>query len=89
MKNLQTFDEFLNESLGKIVDYSNSKNIIIAGRKTNFFRDMEDRYIHTVNGDETYYFNNGEHFATLFDDDRFPEVKHDGTLDSYAWRKKK
>jgi hypothetical protein len=74
----------LNEKLGPIVDYSNSRNIIISGRKSNFFRDMEDRYAHAIVGDKIYYLDKGEHFSTLFNDDSFPEVKHDGTLNSYG-----
>lgn len=88
MKNLQTYEEFLNESLGKIVDFSKSKNIILVGKKTNLLSDMSDRYIHTIQGDETYYFSKGEHFATLFDDDSFAEIRHDGTLNDKGWRKK-
>lgn len=91
MKNLQTFDEFLTEafSIKDTVDYSNSKNIIIVGRKTNLLDDMRERYIHTVNGNETYFFSKGKHFATLFDDPRFPEIiKHDGSLTDKGWIKK-
>lgn len=50
---------------------------------------MRERYIHTVNGNETYFFSKGKHFATLFDDPRFPEIiKHDGSLTDKGWIKK-
>lgn len=90
MKNLKSYKEFLNETFGikDTIDYSNSKNIILVGRKTNLLDNMYDRYIHTVNGGETYFFSKGKHFATLYDDQRFPEIRHDGSLDDKGWIKK-
>lgn len=87
MKNIKSLEEFILESSNKIVDYSNSKNKILVGRKTNLLKDMAEKYQTEVSGDETYYFDKGEHFATLFEDPRFPEIRHDGTLDTYGWRK--
>jgi hypothetical protein len=76
---------------GSIVDYSNSKNKILVGLKSNLLRDMLDRYDYEEDGDSVYFFDNkGNHFATLFDrGTRYQELKHNGTLSEYGWIKEK
>ena len=50
---------------------------------------MLDRYDYLSRGEEIYFFNNGKHFATLFDKGtKHQELKHDGTIDDYGWQKK-
>ncbi len=70
-----------------IIDYYKSRNIISVGMKTNLLSNMKSRYDFKVNGDEIYFFDKGFHFATLFKEGSFYELKHDGTLDQYGWRK--
>jgi hypothetical protein len=78
-----------NESVNKIVDYSNSRNKILVGLKTNLLKDMLDRYDYEEDGDSVYFFDNkGNHFATLFDKGtRYQELKHNGTVSEYGWIK--
>lgn len=81
-------DEKKNESSNKIIDYSNSKNKILVGLKTNLLKDMLDRYEHEEDGDSIHFFNKGNHFATLFDrGTRYQELKHNGTVNAYGWIK--
>jgi len=78
-----------NESTNKIIDYSNSKNKILVGLKTNLLKDMLDRYTHDEDGDSVHFFDKkGNHFATLFDrGTRYQELKHNGTVSEYGWIK--
>lgn len=81
-------DEKKNESSNKIIDYSNSKNKILVGLKTNLLRNMLDRYEHEEDDDSVYFFNKGNHFATLFDrGTRYQVIQHDGKLNDYGWIK--
>lgn len=82
-----TILEFLNKESNNINDYYNTRNKILVGLKTNLMRRMKEIYDFEVNGDETYFFDNGFHFATLYKEGRFYELKHDGTLDDYGYRK--
>jgi len=82
-----TIREFLNENKNNIKDYYNSKNIILVGKKTNLLSDMKERYEYDINGDEIYFFDDGYHFGTLYKEGRFLELKHDGSLNEYGWRK--
>jgi len=89
-KHIDSFKYFLlkeNKESNDIIDYYKSKNIILLGMKTNLLPDMKRRYDFEVNGDEIYFFDKGFHFGTLFKEGRFYELKHDGTLDEYGWRK--
>ena len=74
--------ESLDEAM-KEIDYSNSKNKIIAGLKTNIIYDMKDRYDYKEDGDKILFFDKkGHHFATLFDaGTRYQMIQHDGSLD--------
>jgi len=73
----------------KINDYSNSKNRILVGLKTNLLKDMKERYKHEKAKEEIYFFDNyGNHFATLFDEGtRYQVLRHNGTLNGYGWIK--
>ena len=89
-KHIDSFKYFLlkeNKESNDIIDYYNSKNIILVGMETNLLPDMKRRYDFEVNGDEIYFFDKGFHFGTLFKEGRFYELRHDGTLDEYGWRK--
>lgn len=80
------FKDILTEA--KIIDYSKASPRIIVGRKTNLIRDMQDRYVFKEDGDNIHFFNNGKHFATLFDKGTpYQLIKHDGSLDEYGWIK--
>jgi len=50
------FESFLNENNKKIVDYSDSKNKIIVGLKTNLLSDMLDRYESQEDGNNIHFF---------------------------------
>lgn len=73
--------------IGKF-DYYYSDKIILVGTKTNLLRDMQERYQTETFGDETYYYDNGYHFATLYKEGKFLELRHDGSLDENGRRKK-
>ena len=81
---LKEFDESYQK-----LDYSNSKNVIIVGLKTNLLRNMKDRYDYQEDGNDIHFFDdNGFHFGTLFDaGTRYQQLRHDGKLDDYGWRK--
>lgn len=88
-KHIDRFKDFLlkeNKESNDIIDYYNSKNIILVGIKTNFLPDMKRRYDFVVNGDEIYFFDKEFHFGTLYKEGGFYELKHDGTLDEYGCR---
>jgi hypothetical protein len=78
----------LNEEKQKI-DYSDSKNKIIVGLKTNLLSDMKDRYKYDEVDDKIHFFNDkGEHFGTLFDKgSRYQELRHNGKLNDKGWLK--
>ena len=78
----------LKEMSNGIKDYSNSKNKILVGTKSNLLNDMKKRYDFEIDGDETYFFDKGFHFATLYQAGRFYELQHDGTLDDKGYRMK-
>lgn len=87
----ESFSEFVNESISlkDVKDFSNVKTKILVGLKSNLLRNMLDRYDYLSRGEEIYFFNNGKHFATLFDKGtKHQELKHDGTIDDYGWQKK-
>jgi hypothetical protein len=87
----ESFDQFLNESfsLKDVKDFSESKDKILVGLKTNLLRDMLDRYESMSRGEEIHFFNKGKHFGTLFDKGtRYQELRHDGSLDDKGWLKK-
>jgi hypothetical protein len=88
MKNLPTYEEFLNESSIKLNDWSNSKNKILVGLKTNLLSDLKHRYGFSEDSDMIHFFNKkGYHFATLFDvGTRYQELRHDGKLNDKGWR---
>jgi len=73
--------------IGKF-DYYYSGKVILVGTKTNLLRDMQERYQTETFGDETYYYDNGYHFATLYKQGKFLELRHDGSLDQNGRRKK-
>lgn|SRR5574343_172135 len=75
-----------NKETNNIIDYYNSKNMILVGMKTNLLSDMESRYEFKVSGNEIYFFDKGFHFGTLYKEGSFYVLKHDGTLDEYGWR---
>lgn len=87
MKHIHSFTSFVNESKKIIIDYSNSKNKIIVGLKTNLLQDMMDRYEYIEDGDTIHFFDkNGKHFGTLFDKGtRYQMLLHDGKLDDKGW----
>jgi hypothetical protein len=89
MKHVHTFESFLNEGNKKIVNYSDSKNKIIVGLKSNLLPDMLDRYESQEDGDNIHFFDDsGKHFGTLFDKGtRYQMLLHDGSLDDKGWRK--
>jgi hypothetical protein len=89
-RKIQTYEQFINESSKKILDYSNTGNKILVGLKTNLLKDMKDRYDFQEDGDNIHFFNEkGHHFGTLFDvGTRYQELKHDGSIDNYGWIKK-
>lgn len=78
----------LKEISNRIKNYSNSKNKILVGTKSNLLNDMKKRYDFEIDGDETYFFDKGFHFATLYQAGRFYELQHDGTLDDKGYRMK-
>ena len=88
MKNIQSFEDFLNEA-SKINNFEDSRNKIIVGLKTNLLKDMKDRYDHQMDGDKIHFFDNkGVHFGTLFDvGTRYQMLLHDGRLDDKGWLK--
>jgi hypothetical protein len=50
---------------------------------------MLERYEYISRGEVIYFFYKGEHFATLFDKGTsHQELKHDGSIDDYGWKKK-
>ena len=73
----------LRENNEKIIDYSQSKNKILVGRKTNLINDMKQRYKYIEDGENVHFFDqNGLHFATLFDvNTPYQQLRHDGKLD--------
>ena len=87
IQNFKSFEEFMNESEQKIVDYSNSKSKILVGLKTNLLRNMKERYKTKEDGDSIYFFDkSGNHFGTLFDlGSRYQELRHNGKLDDYGY----
>jgi hypothetical protein len=89
MKHICSFEKFINESKRETVDYSNSKNKILVGLKTNLLKDMKDRYEYIEDGDKIHFFDvNGNHFGTLFDvGTRYQQLQHNGKLDNYGWLK--
>lgn len=89
MKHMHTFASFINESKMVITDYSDSKNKIIVGLKTNLLKDMMDRYAYREDGDSIHFFNNKDkHFATLFDrGTQYQVLHHDGSINDYGWLK--
>ena len=89
MKKIKLFEDFLNEAKQSIVDYSNSKNKILVGLKTDLLRNMKERYDYKEDGDDIYFFDkDGKHFGTLFDlGTRYQELRHDGKLDDKGWLK--
>lgn len=72
----------LMEIIEDIKDFSNSKSKILVGKKTNLINDMKRKYkTKKDKSGNTCFFDKGEHFATLYDEDsEFPEIKHDETL---------
>lgn len=81
-------EEPTNEAKETIIDYSNSKNKILVGLKTDLLRNMKDRYDYKEDGDSIYFFDKGEHIGTLFDlGSRYQELKHNGKLDDKGWLK--
>jgi hypothetical protein len=89
LKKFKSFEQFINESVQKIVDYSNSKSKILVGLKTDLLRNMKERYEYKEDGDTIYFFDkNGNHFGTLFDlGSRYQELRHNGKLDDYGYLK--
>lgn len=77
----------LKEMSNGIKDYSDSKNKILVGTKSNLLNNMKQRYDFEIDGDETYFFDKGFHFGTLYQVGRFYELHHDGTLDDKGYRK--
>ena len=82
--------EYLNVSLDeatKEIDYSNAKDKILVGLKTNLLKDMKDRYDYKEDGDKILFFDKkGHHFGTLFDvGTRYQQLQHDGSLDDKGW----
>jgi hypothetical protein len=88
-KNGKVLESFLNENNKKIIDYSDSKNKIIVGLKTNLLSDMLDRYESQEDGNNIHFFDDsGKHFGTLFDKGTsYQMLLHDGSLDDKGWRK--
>lgn len=86
MKNLPTYEQFINESK-KMNDYEKSRDKILVGLKSNLLRDMLDRYDYEESGDSIHFFDKkGNHFATLFDKGtRYQELRHNGTVDDKGW----
>ncbi len=89
MKHIHSFEKFINESKREILNYSDSKNKILVGLKSNLLKDMKDRYDYTEDGDKIYFFDvNGNHFGTLFDvGTRHQQLYHNGKLDDKGWLK--
>jgi hypothetical protein len=87
MRNLKTYEQFLNESKKSLNDYENSRNKILVGLKTNLLKDLLDRYDYEESGDMIHFFNKkGNHFATLFDrGSRYQELRHNGTVNDKGW----
>lgn len=87
MRNLKTYERFINESRKSLNDYEKSRDKILIGLKTNLLRDMLDRYDHEEAGDSIHFFDKkGNHFATLFDrGSRYQELRHNGTVDDKGW----
>ena len=89
MKHIPSFEKFINESKREILNYSDSKNKILVGLKSNLLKDMKDRYDYTEDGDKMHFFDvNGNHFGTLFDvGTRHQQLYHNGKLDDKGWLK--
>jgi hypothetical protein len=89
LKRFKSFEDFIKESEQKIIDYSNSKNKILVGLKTDLLRNMKERYESKEDGDNIYFFDkSGNHFGTLFDlGSRYQELRHNGKLDDYGYLK--
>jgi hypothetical protein len=89
MKHIKLYEQFINEAKQSIVDYSNSKNKILVGLKTDLLRNMKERYDYKEDGDSIYFFDkDGNHFGTLFDlGTRYQELLHNGTIDDKGWLK--
>jgi hypothetical protein len=85
----QSIKEAMDEAKQSIVDYSNSKNKILVGLKTDLLRNMKERYEYKEDGDSIYFFDKeGNHFGTLFDlGTRYQELLHNGTIDDKGWLK--
>jgi len=49
---------------------------------------MQERYQTETFGDEIFFYDNGYHFGTLYKHVDFLELRHDGSLNEYGWRKK-
>ena len=73
--------------IGKF-DYYYSGKVISVGTKTNFLRDIQERYHTEEFCGEIYYYDNGHHFGTLYKQGSFLELRHDGSLDENGRRKK-
>lgn len=89
MTYIKQFDRFINELKKSLIDYSDSRNKILVGLKTNLLRDMKERYDHKEDGDTIYFFDSdGKHFGTLFDmGTRYQELRHNGKLNDKGWLK--
>lgn len=85
IKDFQLSESQVNES--SLKDYSNSKNKILVGLKSDLLRNMKDRYESKEDGNNIYFFDKGKHIGTLFDvGTRYQELRHDGSLDDKGWR---
>jgi len=69
-----------------VYNYYNSKHKILVAIKTNLISDMREYYDYQIKGDEIFFFDDDHHFATLFKEDRFFVLKHDGSLNKYGRR---
>lgn len=47
---------------------------------------MREYYDYQIKEDEIFFFDDDHHFATLFKEDRFFVLKHDGSLNKYGRR---
>lgn len=80
-------DWFKMETGIDFVDYYKSKKNILVGSKTNFIKDILNRYDHIKGERKIYFFDNGYHFGTLYIFGSFMEFRHDGSVDINGRRK--
>ena len=83
---IKTFESFFYENK-KLIDYDDSKKLIIVGLKTNLLNDMKRRYEYQSDGDKIHFFDSkGNHFGTLFDvGTSWQQLRHNGRLDYYGY----